>query len=247
MTHRFFVPADRISGNQVSFTEDQRRQIRNVLRLRPGDAVVAFDGSGRELVAEIEALDESHALGRVLEIRTPATEPGLRLTLIQGIAKGEKLDFILQKCTEIGAAEFIIVETARSVPRIPQEKMPAKLERWRAIVREAAEQSGRARLPTVDGVIPFRRALARVRNCAGIIAWEGERALTLSSELPRLVGADRVAYFVGPEGGFTPDEIAAARTEGIVPVSLGPRTLRTETAAVVGAALITYGLDKVTP
>ena len=243
--HRFYVPADRISGDQVSFEAGQRRQMRSVLRLRPGDFVALLDGSGREYKVQIEILDDTQALGRILEAAEPAVESEVHLTLVQGLPKGEKIDLILQKCTEIGVAEFLVAETARSVPRIPSGKMHSRLERWRAIAREAAEQSGRTRLPAVSGVIPFADALSRTRDTdARIIAWEEEEELSLPSMLPSLAGARRIAYFVGPEGGFTAEEVAAARAEGITAVSLGPRVLRTETAAIAGTALIIYGLEK---
>jgi len=243
--HRFYVPPDRIIGDRVSFQPDQRRQIRDVLRLRPGDLVAVLDGSGREYMARIEILDEKRSLGRILEITAPATEPHVRLTLVQGLPKGEKIGLILQKCTEIGVAEFLIVETARSVPRIPRGRMPGRLERWQAIVREAAEQSGRTSLPAINGVVPLACALSRTRSCdARIMAWEEEKGPSLSSLLPSLAGAREIAYFIGPEGGFTSEEVAAARAEGITPVSLGPRILRTETAAIVGAALIIYSLER---
>lgn len=242
MTHRFFVPADRISGELVCFTEDQRKQMRNVLRLRPGDVAAALDGTGREHLVKIRELSSTEALGEITETRSPDTEPRVRLTLIQGMPKGEKLDFILQKCTEIGVSEFLITETARSVPRVPQAKLPGRLQRWNSIVREAAEQSGRTRLPDVQGIISFDDALARAKTCdAGVIAWEGEHETALLSELPRIRQARQAAYLIGPEGGFTEAEVEAARTRGIVPVSLGARVLRTETAAIVGAALIIYG------
>jgi 16S rRNA (uracil1498-N3)-methyltransferase len=245
MTHRFFVPADCVREEQVEFTEDQRKQMRNVLRLRAGDVVAALDGSGREFVVKIGELSAGRAAGEILETRTPDTEAPVRLTVIQGLPKGERLDFILQKCTEIGAAEFVIMESARSVPRVASDKLPARLQRWNAIVREAAEQSGRTRLPTVEGILSFDAAVERAKMCdAAFIAWEGERETTLLSRMPRIRRAKSVAYLVGPEGGFTEAEIARAKTGGIAPVSLGPRVLRTETAAMVGAALITYGTEE---
>ena len=242
MMHRFFVTAGCVREEQVEFTEDQRKQMRNVLRLRAGDVVAAQDGSGREFVVKIGELSAGRAAGEIMEIRTPDTEPPVRLTVIQGLPKGEKLDFILQKCTEIGAAEFVIMECARSVPRVASGKLPARLLRWNAIVREAAEQSGRTRLPTVEGILSFEAAVARAKMCdTGFIAWEGERETTLLSRMPRIRLAGTVAYLVGPEGGFTEEEVSRARAEGILPVSLGPRVLRAETAAMVGAALIIYG------
>jgi len=239
--HRFFVPASRISGGRISFSNEQRKQLRNVLRLRSGDVVTALDGSGREFVTKIEALDGKLAIGKIMETRTPSTEPNTRLTLVISLPKGERLDLILQKCTEIGAAKFLIIETVRTVRRIAPDKIPAKLDRWRTIVKEAAEQCGRTRLPTVDGVISLEDALAQVKSGTGVIAWEEEEETNLSSVLPRIKSADEITLFIGPEGGFTEEEVAAARAAGIIPVSLGPRILRTETAAIVGCTLIIYG------
>ena len=244
MAHRFFVAPERISGNQVEFTDDQRKQMRNVLRLSTGDQVAALDGSGREFRVELSTLDEKRASGGILDVASPSTEPNLRLTLIQSLPKGEKLDLILRMCTEIGVSEFVIVETERSVPRIAADKLPSRLDRWSAIIREAVEQSGRTKLPKVEGVLPFREALARAGDRdAGIIAVEDGRRAPLNGELHRLKRAGRVALAIGPEGGFTSDEVRAAKTEGFLPVSLGRRTLRTETAATAAAALILCGSE----
>jgi len=211
-----------------------------VLRLRVGDIVSVFDGSGREFGVRLEALDDS-AVGMIFETTTPTTEASVRLTLVQSLPKGEKIDLILQKCTEIGVAEFLIAESERSVPSVPAERLAPRLERWRAIVREAAEQSGRVRVPGVDGILPFREAVERVRGAGtALIAWEREVGSALLSGLKLPAGVERVAFFVGPEGGFTEDEVSFAREAGIAPVSLGPRTLRTETAAIVGCSLIIY-------
>ena len=236
MTHRFFVAPQSVSGDRVEFSSEQRNQLRNVLRLGPGDKVTALDGSGREFLVELATLDERLASGRILSVAAPDTEPRTELTLIQAMPKGEKLELILQKCTEIGVSEFLIVETSRSVPRIPQERIPARLDRWRSIVREAAEQSGRTRMPIVAGVIPFREAVARARDCdVRVIAREGGSTDPLITESPP---AGQIALVIGPEGGFSEEEIAAAADAGFEPVSLGHTTLRTETAAIVGAALI---------
>jgi 16S rRNA (uracil1498-N3)-methyltransferase len=237
MIHRFYVAPERIHGDTVEFTSDQRKQIKTVLRLRPNDLVAAFDGSGREFAIRIEALDPS-AFGRILETRSPDVEPPIRLTLVQGLPKGDKIDLILQKCTEIGVSRFLLVETARSVPRIPQERLVGRLERWHAIVREAAEQSGRVRLPEIGGVVPFRAALSELQGQKAFIAWEEERSRSLAAELSGLEGAHEAVCFIGPEGGFTSDEVDAAARAGATPVSLGPRILRTETAAIVASSLI---------
>lgn len=238
MSYRFFTPPECISEGRVVFSEDQRKQLRNVLRLRPGEIVYTLDNTGREYTAEIETLDEARAIGRIVEVRFPATEPETKMILIQAMPKGEKLDFILQKCTEIGVSQFLIIETERTIARIPAGKVEARLDRWRAIVREAAEQSGRALLPVVEGVLPFDKALARAAQVPSMIASREKGAPNILSALRQRGSPDSVAVLIGPEGGFAPAEVDHARETGIVPVSLGPRTLRTETAAIVASALV---------
>jgi 16S rRNA (uracil1498-N3)-methyltransferase len=243
MTHRFYVPAASISGDTVFFAEDQRNQLKNVLRLRPGDAVCVIDGSGSERLVRLTELGAS-ARGETVETKLPDTEPRIRLTLLLGMPKGEKLEMILQKCTEIGAAEFLVMETERSVPRIGPERLPGRLARWSAVVREAVEQSGRTRLPTVDGVISFQDALRGAKESEiAFIAYESEQERYLLSEVSLLAQRGSAALMVGPEGGFTESEVAEARAEGVVPVSLGRRILRAETAAIAGTALVVFGAE----
>ncbi len=245
--HRFYVPADCISEGRVLLSHEQQKQIRHVLRMRPGDRIAVFDGSGVEYTAELQADASGTLTAGIVESRTPDTEPSTRLTLVQGIPKGEKLELILQKCTELGVAEILITSTERSVPRISREKAGSRLERWRAIVREAAEQSGRVRLPLVDGVLSFRDALARVRDCGAIlIAWEQERGREseLFPMLRRLRGVHDIALVIGPEGGFAQSEVDTAIESGAIPVSLGTRILRTETAAIAATAILIYGLER---
>jgi 16S rRNA (uracil1498-N3)-methyltransferase len=240
MPHRFYIPPERISGGRIQFTDEQRKQLRNVLRLGPGDVVRVFDGSGREFTVRLESLDGG-AAGVVFEASTPDTEPRVRLTLVQGLPKGEKLELVLQKCTEIGVSEFLIADTARSVPRISADRFPGRLERWRSVVREAAEQSGRVRLPSVEGIVSFKQAVERVASYgSALIAWEEERGRALMDLLPELDPHQDVAILIGPEGGFTTEEVNLAVQAGITPVSLGRRILRTETAAIVAGALIIY-------
>ncbi len=240
MANRFYVQPERILDYTVKFTADQGKQIRNVLRLRTNDNVRVFDGSGREFGVQLEEVG-AVVTGSIFETVSPGTEPNRRLTLVQALPKGEKLDWILQKCTEIGVSEFIFVDTARSITKISSEKLPQRIERWKAIVKEAAEQSGRVCLPTIAGVTSFSDALARTSDRGvGFIAWEGETERLLTTELSRVQDETDITCFIGPEGGFTQGEIRAAGNAGITPVSLGPRILRTETAAIVGSGLIIY-------
>lgn len=243
--HRFYVPATRISEGHASLSIEQQKQVRRVLRMGPGDAIAVFDGSGIEFSGELEADDAGSLIARIVDAYRPETEPSTRLTIIQGIPKGEKLELILQKCTELGASEFLIASTERSVPKIPPDKAESRLERWRAVVREAAEQSGRVVLPLVDAVLPFREALDRVRGHSEIlIAWEQEKGAELYSMLRRLRDVTDITLVIGPEGGFAPSEVDAAIEAGAVPISLGARILRAETAAIAGTAMLVYGLER---
>ncbi|HAH88267.1 MAG TPA: 16S rRNA (uracil(1498)-N(3))-methyltransferase [Armatimonadetes bacterium] len=237
--HRFYVLPQNISNNTVVFAPEQGRQIKNVLRLRAGDTVAAFDGSGQEFCVSLH-FNGSQTTGNIISTCYPKTEPPVKITLVQGLPKGEKVEFILQKCTEIGISAFIFVESVRSVAQIPQERLKGRMERWRAIAKEAAEQSGRVCLPTVNGVSRFANALENVSG-AGLIAWEEERHRTLPDALERINPAGEVTLFIGPEGGWTPDEVSQAEAAGISSVSLGSRILRTETAAIVASALAIYG------
>ncbi|MHB0998700.1 MAG: RsmE family RNA methyltransferase [Armatimonadota bacterium] len=240
MAHRFYLPPNQIIDGITHFSDDQRKQIRNVLRLHAGDTVAVFDGSSLEYDVELRS-DET---GRITNTRELHTEPGVRITLVQSLPKGEKLEFILQKGTEIGISSFLIITTRRSVPTISADKLPKRLDRWRSIVKEAAEQSGRARVPDVDGIFKLKDALAHVKGEAkGLIAWEEEKEISLPSLMSDLSGSKEIFLFIGPEGGFDPEEVSLASNSGAAPVSLGPRILRTETAAIVGSALLIYGID----
>lgn len=242
--HRFYVPPTHIAEGQARLSPEQQKQLRHVLRMQAGDAIALFDGSGVEFKAELETDESGNMRARLVEERRPDTEPPFRLTIIQGMPKGEKLEIVLQKCTELGVSEFLIVGTERSIPRIPRDKIGARLERWRVIVREAAEQSGRVCLPQVDGVLSLGDALSRVEGRGPIlIAWEQQQGSELYSMPHRLMGVTDIALMIGPEGGFAAQEVTNAIEAGAVPVSLGARILRTETAAIAATAVLVSGLE----
>lgn len=241
MAYRFYVPPDQIGEGRVNLAEDQRKQIKNVLRLRAGDMISVFDGTGAEYDVALEA-SSSGIESRITGMRQLHTEPHIKLTLVQSVPKGEKMEFILQKGTEVGVSRFMLITTSRSVPSISPDKLPNRLNRWRTIVKEAAEQSGRARIPAVEGIFSLEDAIIRVKDCSRkLIAWEEERKTLLMPLMPDLMQAEDIALFIGPEGGFSSSEVSSASDAGITPVSLGPRILRTETAAIVASALIVYG------
>jgi 16S rRNA (uracil1498-N3)-methyltransferase len=235
MTHRFFVDPSHIQGDEVHFVEAQEHQLRSVLRLRPGDQVRVFDGVlPHDFVVELGAtLDRGAVVGR----RPHAPEPRTRLVVYPALLQRDKFESVLQKLTEVGASAIAPVVTSRGVVREPPDER--RYARWSAILREAAEQSGRGSIPRLLPVASLTEAL---RDGQGrlILAYEGERRRDLHAALADCPSG--VALFVGPEGGYAVEEIDAARRAGAEVISLGPRVLRTETASPLLAALVLYEL-----
>jgi 16S rRNA (uracil1498-N3)-methyltransferase len=235
--HRFFVASEQVQGDAVNFTDDQAHQIRNVLRLRAGDTVRVFDGT-----AAVDRVVEliPPASGRVVDAVAQAPEPTIRVVAYPALLQRDKFESVLQKLTELGVGAVVPVLTARSLVREPPDEH--RLARWRSILREAAEQSGRGIVPELVAALPFSAAIARaVAEGTVLMACESEHERTLREGLR---GAQRtVSVFVGPEGGYTPEEAAAAEQLGVQLITLGPRILRTETASPVLAALVLYELE----
>jgi 16S rRNA (uracil1498-N3)-methyltransferase len=241
--HRFFITPDQRRGLLVHFDGEQAHQMRRVLRLRPGDRVVALDGQGSQYDVALEEVSNSRAAGRVVAQTAATGEPRVRLTLFQSLLQRDKFEWVLQKGTEIGVAAFVPVITRRSLVR-EGDVGENKLARWRRIIKEAAEQSGRGALPSLVGPLPFAAALPAQGHDRALIAWEGEAQRTVRDALGGARDVTNVALFIGPEGGYEAEEIDEAASHGAVSISFGRRILRTETAAVVGAALVLYELGE---
>jgi 16S rRNA (uracil1498-N3)-methyltransferase len=242
--HRFFISPEQLNRHHVRFDDVQAHQMRRVLRLRPGDRVLALDGQGRQYEVVLEEVSNGRVAGLVAAQADATGEPRVRLTLFQSLLQRDKFEWVLQKGTEIGVAEFVPVITRRSLVR-EADVGEAKLERWRRIIKEAAEQSGRAALPRLAGPMPFEAGAAEAVACdRALIAWEQETSRTIRDVLGGLQDVASVALLIGPEGGYEPAEVETALARGALPVTLGRRVLRTETAAVVGAALVLYELGE---
>ncbi len=232
--HRFWISPAQRSGERVTFTADQSHQIRHVLRLSAGDRVRVFDGAlDCDQVVELVGASEARVVGAAPH----APEPRTRLAMYPALLRRDKFEPVLQKLTEVGVSSITPVLTARGLVRdAPDEH---RYTRWRAILTEAAEQSGRGQVPVVCAAQPLAAAL---RSAPGlkILAYEGERSSQLRDALAD--GPREVSVFVGPEGGFASEEVASARELGARVITLGPRILRTETASPVLAALVLYEL-----
>lgn len=233
--HRFFVRPDQIRGERAHLEGEQARQIAQVLRLRRGDRILLFDGSGREYEAAIERCSPKAVEIFIVGIKGPPLPPPLFLTLAPGLPKAPKMDLIVQKATELGVDRIIPLLCERSVPK------EGRLERWRRIAVEAAEQCGRVTVPEVQEVQDLRGYIeAYAGKDQAFVLWEGERLQGLKALLRSIPPARSLTLLVGPEGGLSQEEVALAKERGFVAVSLGRRILRSETAALVALALIQY-------
>ena len=255
--HRFFVSPEAFASHPVLLTGAQAHQIRRVLRLRLGERVTLLDGQGYAYEAILLALGEADAKFQVVNRTTIAGEPRTCITLYQAVLKGDHFAWALQKGTEVGIARFVPTVCERNVVD-DLDAVEGKRERWQRIIQEAAEQSGRGRVPELAPAELFRQAVAappafssahggEKTGALRLIPWEGERAESLRNALAdcNFTAGARIELFVGPEGGFSEEEVALARRYGIRPVSLGPRILRAETAGLVAAVMILYAAGDV--
>jgi 16S rRNA (uracil1498-N3)-methyltransferase len=234
---RFVVRPDAVEGGRVRFDADEARHLGRVLRLRPGALVEAADGVGRIYTVRLEALGPGDAWGTVVGETGAVPESPCAITLAQGILKGDRMAWLVQKATELGVARIVPLLTGRVVARAPGERDEGRRQRWERVAREAVKQCGRAVVPAVEVPRPLRDVLDEVaRHDAAWLLWE--RGGTPLGALARRVGRPRrLLLLVGPEGGFGEPEVAAARVAGVALAGLGPRILRAESAGLAAVAL----------
>lgn len=233
--HRFYQVEPPVLGAEVTLSPEASAQVARVLRLRPGAGVVLFCGDGRECEAVLESVSPSRTTARVVGEATPVVELPCRLQVGVAALKGEKLDWVVQKLTELGASQILFIQTERTVVSAGEERWHRRILRYQRIAQEAAEQSGRVRVPQV--VEPVRlEALLRSADTAHRFFLDPYAPHSLTVGLRPC--PDAVLLLIGPEGGFTPAEVESARAAGARPVRLGARILRAETAAIAAATLV---------
>jgi len=237
--HRFFLPKFAFRSDTVDFTPDISRQIYRVLRLHPGEKVIALDNAGWQYLVELTDVEPGLVRGRILEKSAAGGEPPVILNLCLCLAQREKFEWMLQKCTEVGAASFTPVISSRSLVQ-DQKNLENKRERWQKIIQEAAEQSQRGIIPSLNPPVAYATVVGQVSsaNQTKILAWEAEKTLRLQDALMGLSTGAEVSVLIGPEGGISAEEGEMAAANDWKLVSLGSRILRMETAAVVAAALV---------
>lgn len=245
--YQFFVEPNQINDKRVVITGSDVNHIRNVLRMKPGEEIAVSNGTdGREYRCGIVEIGEEQVICELRFIKEDGLELSSRVHLFQGLPKADKMELIIQKAVELGVYEVIPVETKRAVVKLDAKKARQKTERWQAIAEAAAKQSKRRIIPQVSEPVTFARALElaggmEVKMIPYELADGMERTKQMISSLPE--DAD-IAVFIGPEGGFEESEIKAATDAGVVPITLGKRILRTETAGLTVMAWIMYQLEK---
>ncbi|MEA1958368.1 MAG: RsmE family RNA methyltransferase [Chloroflexota bacterium] len=235
---RFFIPRQAIDRDKVTLKGDIVHQVRDVLRMKSGDRILVLDDSGWEYEVVLNQVDRDRVAGTICD-SVEIAETDIKITLYQAMLKSDKFEFVLQKCTEIGVSTFIPIVSERCVARQTGAK---KLGRWNKILTEAAEQSGKGKLPRLCSVTTFQQACQLIEGFSMIFLSEvsapGLRQILHDNYSPEIHTG--VNIFVGPEGGFSPSEVQTAQTRGIMPVTLGKSILRSETAGLVASTAILY-------
>jgi 16S rRNA (uracil1498-N3)-methyltransferase len=238
---RFFIPRDRIQGGAAVLSPDQAHHLRDVLRLRAGDEVELFDGEGLGFTGKIECHGAEIRIGTLRKLDPPEEQNRL-FVLAAALIKPDRFEWMLQKGTELGVDQFIPLETHFTAVRIPAARLEGRLERWQRIVQEAAKQSRRLTVPTIQRPMGWNAFLASPEqaNCVCFMLYE-KGSERLQTKLPV---SDRIVLCVGPEGGWNPEEARQAAGAGFRLVSMGSRILRAETAALAAVSILQFFLDQ---
>lgn len=243
--NRFFIDPEDINEEEsiAVIRGEPLKHISRVLRMRIKEQLIIADGRGNSYLGEITEVSRDEVLVSIKESLAPKSEPALEVILAQALTKGEKMDYIVQKSTELGAKKILPFTAERSVVKITAGKARDKVTRWQKIARGAAEQSHRDKIPQVGEITSLNHVLSEAgESCLVLFLWEQEKNRGLKEVLREQQNIKKVVLLVGPEGGFTSEEVELAISRGAVSVSLGPRILRTETAAVAAAAMVLYEL-----
>ena len=238
---RFFVPKKNLRDHRGVVEGQELAHLRRVLRLVPGDRVTVFDDSGWEHDAVIRKLSSEQGEIEILRSYEAGRESALEMTLAVGLTKGEKMDFVVEKATELGVQTIVPFTSAFSVPKLDAKKIAARTARWQKIALSAVKQCGRTRVPEILPLCDFEALIGAERaETLKLFFWEKEQQQSLRHAHEKNADTKSVLLVVGPEGGFTAEEAELARARGFEPIHLGRRILRAETAAVTALSLVQF-------
>ena len=231
----FFIPPENITGNQFTLTGDEVHHLVRVRRCVAGSMLKLFDGTGKTYDARIDVIEKNSIRGTIVG-ETSSPPARVRLHLFLSVPRGERFDWLVEKASELGVHSVTPLITTRSIIKNIE---PPKIERWKRLSLAASQQSRRADIMAINPPQHFPAAIAATsQQNVNLIPWEAEESKTLDEYAPAISGASEVAVFIGPEGGFSSDEIIRAQERGISPVTLGKRILRVETAGLLAAILV---------
>lgn len=233
-------------GGFITLSQEDSHYISSVLRMRPGEQLKVVLKDGIEALCEVHDSSKNSVALKVIETKQNSSEPPYRITLYQSVSKGERMELTIQKCVELGVAKIVPVYSMRCVVRPDTKKDPSRTIRWQKIALEAARQSGRGIIPEVTEPVNFDKALAAAKDARlTLFPWEEEQGMTLKQTLSAKNKEDlqEIAVFIGPEGGYDESEAEKAREAGAIPVTLGKRILRTETAGAAVLAMLLYHFE----
>lgn len=243
----FFVDRANISGDTAILSGTEAGHMLRSLRLSVGDSFHAFDETGTKYRMRILEATSRSLRAELLETMAPEPPPAVPITLLVGLPKADKMDYILEKSTELGVARVIPFRSSRTIPRLDEGDAKKRLLRWERIAVAATKQCGSGRTPEISPLLPYADALSLASSCdARVVFYEGEGTFGLKRTLdPLRPSSNGIALLVGPEGGFSADEVAQSERAGFVRAGLGTRILRVETAAIAAVAMVSYHFEDV--
>ena len=244
--HHFFVTPQQISGDKIRIEGGDVNHMKNVLRMKLHEKAEISDGESRTYLCEVEAYEEDVAVLHILEEMEADTEPASKLYLFQGLPKSDKMELIVQKAVELGVYQVIPVAMKRSVVRLDDKKAAKKADRWNSIAESAAKQAGRSRIPEVTMPLSYKEVLKMAEELdVTLLPYELAGGMEVTREVIRQIKSGQsVGIFIGPEGGFEPEEVDAAVSMGAKVITLGRRILRTETAGLATLAVLMFELEQ---
>lgn len=243
---RFYVSPESIDGEFITIDNADINHIKNVLRMKISEHIIVCDGCGHDIECELTKIEMDEVIAKIISREDSKAELDANITLYQGLPKKDKMELIIQKAVELGANRIVPVDTSHCVVKIDNKKEEKVINRWQQIAHAAAKQSQRGIIPKVSSVIKFSKALSEAKNMdAAIIPYEKAQGIEYSRKcIEELKGKREIAIFIGPEGGFSKEEIEEALSCGVQPITLGHRILRTETAGLTALSIIMFEIEK---
>lgn len=243
--YHFFINQDQVEDDHIRIIGPDVNHIKNVLRMGAGEEVLISNGVDKDYLCEVTSVTAQEVTARILSVEEGGRELPARITLFQGLPKGDKMELIIQKAVELGAYEIVPVETKRTVVKLDKKKEESKLRRWNAVSESAAKQSKRLIVPEVTGVMSLKEALVFSKEFdLTVIPYENAKGMERTREiLSQVKPGMNVGIFIGPEGGFEDSEIELFESFGARTVTLGKRILRTETAGLSVLSVLSYLLE----